>query len=555
MNSDIGNKQECISVVMRHVALRDVVERVKPLNSEQKVPPVSTPLIESENDLLPVPAVALKEAISSQGDQANILNFTETASIANQIPSMFGIIKTGQPTKLPIIQEEHQDRVKEKRVPAIKIAGQLAEFYQFGAYEDDVYVFETSHYNLCSDKYLERMIYSVLKSSDIIPSGYRFLQDIRNFLRLETMLKKFTEYDVERRRKYIGFKNGYLHLDTMKFTAPNPAIFITNYLDVNYNPQLLAKVGVQDFKKIHCPNFDQFVYTLADGNPLIFDRIFEMIGYIVSNDCAAKKLFALMGPSDTGKSQIGKFILGLFNKEATIALPLSTLGERFSLGKLPGKALAVDLDLPGAKISSRAAAIIKSLTGGDVISAENKFEPSRTFTSYAKLLYATNHQIEISSKEEVLRNRFVSIPIMRVIPKEKQIPNLLDCFKAERFLIVMKSIGYYRELVKNNYVFTGDFSLNSAFISNNSVIAMSMEDMINKFAAEQCSFVSEQWEFTDTLYKAFCGYYDIPEDDNGYKNFSRMFCQLFNAKIGKTKKRRENASSPLSAFSGVVLKL
>jgi len=595
MNFDVGSKKECANVVVRqddllHIvdrvepmksnlppmnrsllkteddllsvsqpSLLDIVERVQPPKSEkQEVPPLKPPnslVVETEEGPLVVPTVCSGREKLKRGEEVRIFNFAETASIAPQVFPKRDVIRTAGQSVPPIIKTEYQDRVKEKKIPTMKIAQQLAEKYQFAVYEGNVYVFEYNYYKLCNDQDLEEIIYSVLKRSDIVPSGCRFLQDVRYFLKLETLSKRFTEYDVEQVRKYIGFKNGYLHLDTMKFTAPNPAVFITNYLDVICSPQLLQNVSVQDLKKIRCQNFDQFVYTLAEGNPLIFDRIYEMIGYIVSNDCAAKKLFALMGPSDTGKSKLGALIMNLFNKEATIAIPLGALGERFSLGKLPGKALCVDLDAPGARINSRTAAIIKSLTGGDPTSAENKFESPKTFINRAKLLYATNHPIEMSEKEYVLRDRFVSIPIMRTIPKEQQNTNLLDSFKAEKFLIVMKSIGYYRELVRKNYKFTGDFSLNFAFNHSNSGTGMPLEDMINKFVTEKCSFFSwEQWEYADVLYKSFCDYYGIVEGENDYKNFSRVLHQLYIGKIEKSKKRREGLASPISVFKGIIVK-
>lgn len=554
MKSDGENDQERLSIVTRHVVSRNIVGRVEPLNIEKKdLLPGDSSVVEIEKGSFSVSAACLVEENLMTGQVTKILNFAETSAIAPQVPPKYATVKTEQRV-LPIIKTENQDGVKEKRIPAMEIASRLAEFYQFATYERNVYLFEANHYMLCNNKMLEQIIYSTFKRSGIVPSGYKFLQDVRDFLILETMSKRFTLDDTEQVGKYIGFKDGYLHLDTLEFVTPNPAIFMTNYLEVNYHPYLLSNNG-QDLEKICCPNFDQFITDLSNNNPQIFDRIYEMIGYILSNDCAAKKLFVLGGAPDSGKSRLGRFIQSLFNEGAVCSIPIGELGERFSLGDLPGKALCVDLDLPATKINNKTAAKIKSLTGGDPISVENKFDHRKTCFNRAKLLYATNHPIKIDEREYVLRDRFVYIPIMRSIPKAMQRSNLLEYFEGEKLLIVMKSIGYYLRLIKKNYHFTGDFPLNSAFIHNSSGIAMPMGDMISKFVTEKCLLDSfEQWEYADVLYKSFCEYCGLMEGENDYKNFSRIFHQLYIGKIEKGKKRRESSASPISVFKGITVK-
>lgn len=460
--------------------------------------------------------------------------------------------------KLPlkITTDNSDNKVREKKISAMDVAYQLASSYHFGIYEDDIYVFDENHYKKCSNKKLEHLAYLALKRSNISLQTYKFIQDVRNFLILETMYRSFSVDDVAKVSNYIGFANGYLQLDTLKFIPPNPQIFITNFINITIEPYLLKNVVASGFKKVSCSNFDNFIWSLADGNPDIFDRIYEMIGYLVSNDCAAKKLFVLGGVSDSGKSKLGEFITNFFNEGATVAIRLGDLGEKFSIGNLPGKALCFDLDLPMTKIDSKTAAALKGLTGGDATSAERKFEQQQTFVNRAKFLYATNHPIEFTDHEYVLRNRFVYIPITQTVPKERQRKDLLADFKNEKNFIILKSIGYYLDLVKNKYEFTGDFPLNSAFIHANNGISMPMEDMIKKFAAEKCSFVSlGKWEYTDALYEAFCNCNRIELKDSDYKSFSRMFFRLFSDRVEKVKKRRDNVSAPLSAFNGVSLKV
>lgn len=556
-----------LPIVGRHVVERTIVERKgvkKSIEIEQDfMNSNSFPIVKAGSEAL-VPISSFKVPINfTQTDSSLKTNSTlieamvlpATLSAKENGVTLVSELQNSSIARSQVAHENVQLASEEKRPSAVEIACQLARCYHFGVFEGKVYVFENNHYKLCDRESLECIVYFVLKNSVLKDTGYRFFRDICNFLKLETKSKKFTMDDIAATRKYIGFKNGYLSLENFEFHEPNPEIFITNYLEVYYRPFALNLSNRSDLRVINCPYFDKFITELADGNRQIYDRIYEMIGYIISNDCSAKKLFALLGVSNSGKSKLGEFIMSLFNDEAVTSIPIGELGERFATGDLPGKALCVDLDLPATKINAKTSAKIKSLTGGDTTSAEQKFEERRSFVNRAKLLYASNHPIEISEKEYVLRDRFVSIPIMKTIPIERQLPNLLDYFKNEKILIVMKAIGYYCELVRNNYKFSGSFRLNEAFINNTCAMVITPENMIKKFVEDKCQFTDfDQWTFTDTIYEVFCDHYKASIDVIDYNNFSRLLNYIFEGKVDKGKKRRDHSSAPISIFKGIIIK-
>ena len=146
---------------------------------------------------------------------------------------------------------------------------------------------------------------------------------------------------------------------------------------------------------------------------------------------------------------------GCINQEAVSSLDLHSFGKNFALADLIGKRLCIDLDLPANCINGGAVSLLKKLTGGDLLSTDIKYMPRINFINTAKFLFATNHPILVDTPDEAFWQRMIVIPFVNSIPREQQDHGLLDKFEAERSAIVVKALGYYRQLRANNYIFTG----------------------------------------------------------------------------------------------------
>lgn len=88
---------------------------------------------------------------------------------------------------------------------------------------------------------------------------------------------------------------------------------------IDYFPTIqLAGAYLGNFPQSH-PIMDKFLSTLFDGNDMLIQRAWEIIGYCISSDAHAKRFFVFPGSSgDNGKSTFIALICGLLIGTATI---------------------------------------------------------------------------------------------------------------------------------------------------------------------------------------------------------------------------------------------
>ena len=342
---------------------------------------------------------------------------------------------------------------------------------------------------------------------------------------------------------YLGFKNGILDLRSFKFMAPTPDIFITNIVDDYYDPSTPA----------NCPNFDNFLFNCYDGNQALINRVWEAIGYILTDDINAKCFFLLLGPGDSGKSLLIKLICSFFREDAVCPLMINQFGERFGLSLANGKKLITCADLPKTPLTDSAVAMIKCLTGGDSISYEQKYKDMARFINTAKLIFASNFPITLVSQDQAFINRIVEIPFLHSVPKDKQVKGLYEILSKEKHAIIHRALNAYRHLRSRNYVFSGDEYLNP--IKEQSVVpTVTAESVIQQFFEDCCSYDDSSFVTTEALHTAYTNFCA----KNSYavlakEKFSKMFKQLFGERFPSVKRQTADGSRP-RGYAGLSLR-
>lgn len=342
---------------------------------------------------------------------------------------------------------------------------------------------------------------------------------------------------------YLGFRNGILDLRTFNFMAPTPDIFITNIVDDNYDPATPA----------NCPNFDNFLSGCYDGNQELINRVWEAIGYILTDDINAKCFFLLLGPGDSGKSLLIKLICSFFREDAICPLMINQFGERFGLSLANGKKLITCADLPKTPLTDSAVAMIKCLTGGDSISYEQKYKDMARFINTAKLIFASNFPITLVSQDQAFINRIVEIPFLHSVPKDKQVKSLYDILCKEKHAIIHRALNAYRHLRSRNYVFSGEEYLNH--IKNQPVVTtVTAESVIQAFFEDCCFSDDSSFVTTEDLHTAYTNYCT----KNNYavlvkEAFSKIFKLLFGERFPSVKRQTADGSRP-RGYAGLSLR-
>ncbi len=171
-----------------------------------------------------------------------------------------------------------KDNLKEGKKTPYKIAEYLLENYYFHNVNSAIYFFDGKKYCHC-DKETTKAIILELCRGAVEASGYpSILEHIYNFLVSETILKS-NLYSMP--NNIVAFNNGYFDIFNNCFFEPDHCYFITSCLNVDYVQNINMKT----------PYFDRYLSDSMQGNTEYINRIWEMLGYILSTDLNGKCFF------------------------------------------------------------------------------------------------------------------------------------------------------------------------------------------------------------------------------------------------------------------------
>lgn len=279
-----------------------------------------------------------------------------------------------------------------------------------------------------------------------------------------------------------------------------------------------------------------------------------MLGYCLSPDTSGKVFFLAQGVPNSGKSVLGRFLSDCFDKDAVTALNINDMGQRFSTSELLGKRLSLCMDLPATPWKAPAVAVLKELTGNDLIAADVKYCPQVKFLCAAKFLFGSNHPVTLTTRDDAFMRRLVVIPFRRSVPPEQQDRTLQEKLNAERDAIVTTALAHYFNLKSRGYHFSGNYLLNDVIAKERSTEISSWEQAIPEFFFQQCELDQGAITFTNDLYQRFVGTY--PEL-NHIATFSTKLMALldreFPGKVKKDRKRQAVGSNPQYVFKGIRL--
>ncbi|GEQ21119.1 hypothetical protein CBU02nite_16250 [Clostridium butyricum] len=244
----------------------------------------------------------------------------------------------------------------------------------------------------------------------------------------------------------INLQNGLYNVKTGKFNQHDSNYISSIQLDVNYNPNY-----------INHGYWDNFLDTLTMGDNDLKNIIQEWYGLILSNYDAAepKKVLILNGPGDTGKSKVISVLTTLLGDGNTKSIQLQKLGDRFELGNIYKMRLIHYGDLPAKIIDDNSTAIMKVLTGGDIVSIELKGLDTFDIKYRGAMMYSCNGlPIVGGDLGKHVFERFLIIPCGDSIPKEKQNPKLMKQLLLDKEYIFQWSMEGLKRLIDNNFKFT-----------------------------------------------------------------------------------------------------
>ncbi|MBM6926890.1 DNA primase family protein [Pseudoflavonifractor phocaeensis] len=285
--------------------------------------------------------------------------------------------------------------------------------------------------------------------------------------------------------------------------------------------------------------FESFIRQVSNGNPEIRQQILELIALILS-ETNLKRFYVLLGPSNTGKSQIGKFLEKLVGEENVVAVRgMHDFSNQWTTGSMQGKRLASCLDLPDKPLPKDAAGIIKQMVGDDTVKIEEKYKSPGLMRKKPILFFAGNYPLHGNALDEALLNRMVIIPFTNPCPVEKMKQELFQDFFAEAPYIIEQAICAFQALMDRNFQVTcvqvpEEYSPQ---IGSDKIL------LLGEFVDHCCELQSECETETGDLFCAFCHFLFL----KGHPPMSEIdFSRQFNDWI-----RREHLSvRPVKRVNG-----
>lgn len=146
----------------------------------------------------------------------------------------------------------------------------------------------------------------------------------------------------------------------------------------------------------------------------------QLIGYcFYRGHDIANEFTVFTASGGNGKSTVTNLIKNILGAENVSAIPLeklATSNDRFSSSTLYQKSANLMADVSSDFIQSTS--LIKSLTGGDVLSAEFKGKDSFQFINHAKLIFSANNLPAFNDHSEGFRRRLRVVHFSKTIDEE-----------------------------------------------------------------------------------------------------------------------------------------
>lgn len=230
----------------------------------------------------------------------------------------------------------------------------------------------------------------------------------------------------------LNVRNGTLNLKTGSLEPHNPADLITKLAPVSYNPTAQAATWNKFLTRVMTYPATPTPEDREPDDPAA--RAHRLIGFLsraaglaLTADISDHALFFLHGDGRNGKGTYLNVLLGILGEYACTIDASLLMAKKFEdhptgLTDLDGRRF-VTAEEPeaGRRLGE---ALIKKLTGGNIIKARRMREDFYEFEPVHKIFLAANHKPTIRGTDEAIWSRLNLIPFNVFIPPAERIGNL-----------------------------------------------------------------------------------------------------------------------------------
>jgi len=242
--------------------------------------------------------------------------------------------------------------------------------------------------------------------------------------------------DLARSEDGIPVLPALLDADPMLLNVANGTIDLrTGELRPHRREDLITKLAPVDFDPdAQCPMWTEFLRRIMNGDESLIGFLRRAAGYALTGDVGAHVLFFFHGAGRNGKTTFVNTLFGLLGDYA-VKVPTEILlakrGERHptTLTMLAGaRFVSCNEANEGRKFDL---AVLKDLTGGDMITAHRMRENDWTWRPSHKLFFTANSKPRVTESSTAVWERMMLVPFAVEIPRDERDPHLLEKLKSE----------------------------------------------------------------------------------------------------------------------------
>jgi putative DNA primase/helicase len=242
---------------------------------------------------------------------------------------------------------------------------------------------------------------------NLFATNYNKKQACKNeFIRLPEIASKpedFNKYD-----DLLPVENGVIDLRTGELLPHDPKYRFTFVCPVEYKPQ--ADTGI--IEKFLGDSVEHY-----KDDSEVKEFVQKSLGYMLTGDTSQEIFFYVEGKPRSGKGTLTEMIQRMLGENIATARPFDSFSrdrsngdQGFDIAQLNGKRIVIASESKKAqKLNS---AVVKSLTGGDTITAAFKNKDTFTFRPKFKIMLLSNFAINADPDDEALwiRTRILRFP-------------------------------------------------------------------------------------------------------------------------------------------------
>lgn len=255
-----------------------------------------------------------------------------------------------------------------------------------------------------------------------------------------------------------------------------------------------------------CPLWIEFLETVTCGDAALIDYLQRVCGYCLTGSTREQCLFFLYGPGGNGKTTFVNTISGImgdYHRTAAIDAFAASSSDRHptELANLQGARLVTASETAEGRHWDETR--IKTLTGGDMISARFMRQDFFEYRPMLKLMVSGNSKPELKGVDAAWRRRMQIVPFVADIEPAKRIRGFDDLLHVEWPGILQWMIEGARYWAKSGLQpppavlnATGDY------LDSQDVLGGWIDEMIVLTPADDTAFLSRQQLFS--AWQAFC---------------------------------------------------